>query len=217
MQDVGSWGDRIRAEEELQSSLLRSSYQSIGCRLITGDIHITALHLVLRFYTIGGRNTGMHVMSIIVTCLHHLNVILCNLRLLGKFLLEEVAHQTEVSVEKPAHQSEGKHIPTLQYRLVVHPTVTETVFHHLGDGTRHHTIFVDAHLCEIVLRGKLCLLQVFRTEAVGINNNGCLGFSILILRLERSSIHSNQHITTVARGIYLTGTDMHLKSRNTCE
>ena len=62
----------------------------------------------------------MCVVSIVVTCLNHLDVGFSHTRLLGKLVLEEVERNVQVAVEEPADQSEGKHVTTLEHRLHVH-------------------------------------------------------------------------------------------------
>ena len=99
-------------------------------------------------------------MTVVVTGLHHEYIVLGDSRFLGKFLSQEVCHQVQVAVKQPAHQSECKHVAAFQHALVVHSAVFQTVLHHLGDRTLHHPVAVDAHLCEIVVGGKLCLAQV---------------------------------------------------------
>ena len=123
MQDVGGRGDRIRTEIELHTSLFGSGNESVGRSLVSGDIHIASLLLRGGFYAISGRHRGMGVVSIVKSCLHHLDVVLGNLRLLGEFVAQEVGNEVEVAIEEPAHDTECKHVAALQHRLVVHTTI----------------------------------------------------------------------------------------------
>ena len=156
-------------------------------------------------------------MTVVEASLHHLDVVLGYCGFLGELLAQEIIDQVEVTVEQPAHQSEGEHVAAFQHRLVVHAAVGQTVFHHLRDGTSHHTVGVDAHLAQVVIGLESRLLQVVRTETVGINDDGGLGLGIAVLCLERRGVHRHEHVAQVTRGIDLTLTNMHLKSRHTGE
>ena len=113
-------------------------------------------------------------MSIVITCLHHLDVILCDSRFLGEFLFQEVGDQGEVTVEEPADQSEGEHITAFQDRLVVHACVSQTILDHRRQRALDDTVGVDTHLAQVILTLKLCFLQVFGTEGVCVDDNRCL-------------------------------------------
>ena len=100
----------------------------------------------------------MYVVAIIKSGFHHLDVVLGNLRFLGKLLSEEVGHEFQVAVEEPADESQCKHVSALEHRLVVHAAVGQAVFHHLGDGASHYAVGVYAQFAEIVFGLELCLL-----------------------------------------------------------
>ena len=159
----------------------------------------------------------MHVVTVVITSLYHLDIAFCYGRFLGEFLAQEVGNEVEVAVEQPAYQSQRKHVAALQHGLVIHSAIGKTVFHHLCDRTSYYPIAVDAHLSEIVGCFKLSLLKIFFTEAVGIDDDCGLWLGILILCLQRGSVHSHQNITEVARGMHLACTDMHLETRHTSE
>ena len=110
MQHVGSRSDGVRTEVELQASLLGSSNEAIGCSLVTRDVHIASGHLVLGLNATHVDSTRVGVVSVVVACLHHLDIVLGNGGLLGKLLLQEVGYQRQVAVEEPAHQTQGKHV-----------------------------------------------------------------------------------------------------------
>ena len=154
-------------------------------------------------------------MSIVPTSLDDLDVGLGNGGLLGKFLAQEVGNEVQVAVEEPADQTQGKHVTAFHHRLVVHARVCQTVLDHRGQRALDDTVWVDAHLAQIVLRLELCLLQVLRTERVSIDDDGCARLGIAILRLQGSSVHRYQHIALVARGVHLASTNVYLETRYT--
>ena len=172
---------------------------------------------MLRLDAISCRHTGVNVVTVVVAGVHHLDIVFRNLRFLCEFLSQEVLYKSHVAVEEPAYHTERKHVAALQYALVVHAGISKTVLHHLGDRASHHPVAVDTHLCEVILGLELSSLQVFRTEAVGVDDDCGLWLGILILRLQRSSVHSHQHIALVARSIDLAFADMYLESRYTSE
>ena len=217
MQDVGGGGDGVGAEEELETCLLGGGYQAVGRSLVACDVHIAAGHFRGRFYAVGGGHAGVHVVAVVEAGLHHLDVVFGDGGFLGEFLAQEVGHQVKVAVEEPAHQAKGKHVAALEHRLVVHAAVGQTVFHHLGDGACHHAVGVDAHLAQVVVAGKLGLLQVFRTEAVGVDDDGGLRFGKAVLCLQGGGVHGHQHVALVAGGVYLARSDVYLESAHTGE
>ena len=154
----------------------------------------------------------MGVVAVVIAGLHHLDVILCNGRLLGKLLLQEISHQRQVAVEKPADESEGKHVAALQNGLVVHAGVGQTLLDHRCQRTLDDVVGVDAHLAQIVLTLELCLLQVFRPERVGVDDNRSTGLGIAVLRLQCCGVHGHQHVALVARGVNLACPDVNLKT-----
>ena len=217
VQDVGCGSDRIRTEIELHASLFGSGNQSVGSSLVSRDVHIASLLLGSGFYAVSGWHRGMGVVSIVESCLHHLDVVLCNLRFLGEFLAQEVGDKVEVAVEEPANDTECKHVAALQHRLVVHSAVSQAVLHHRSQRALHHAVRVDAHLAEIVGSLELSLLQVLRTETVCVDDDCSLWLGILVLSLEGGGVHSHQHVALVTRREHTSGTDVHLESRHTCE
>ena len=156
-------------------------------------------------------------MTIVESSLHHLDIVLCNGRFLGELLAEEVVNQCDVTVEQPAHQSQCEHVTTLQHGLVVHTRVSQTVLHHLCQRALDDAVGVDAHLAQIILCLKLCLLQVLRPKRVGVNDDCSLRLGKLVLRLQRSCIHGDEHVALVSRRIDLAGTNVYLKTTDTCQ
>ena len=215
VQHVRSRSDGIRAQIELQPSLLGSSNESVGRSLVARDVHIAAGHLVTRLDAAHVDSTRVRVVTIVIASLHHLDVVLGNLGLLGKLLLQVVGHQRQVAVEEPAHQTQRKHIAALQHRLVVHARVGQRVLHHLRQRALDDAVGVDAHLAQIVGSLELSLLQILRSERVGVDDDRSIRLGIAILRLQRSSIHSHQHVALVARRVHLPGTDVHLETAHT--
>ena len=213
VQDVSSRSNRIRTQEETQTSLLGSSNQTVRSGLVAGDVHIASGHFLFRIDAIGGRHARVGVMAIVITSLHHLDIVFCNSRFLGKFLAQEIGNEAQVAVEQPAHQSQRKHVAALQDGLVVHAGILQALFHHSRKRTSHHAVGVDAHLAQIVFGLERSFLEVFRSERVGVDDDGSLRFSIAVLCLERSSVHSHEHVAEVARGIHLACTDVHLETR----
>ena len=89
---------------------------------------------------------GVRVVTVVVASLHHLDIVLCNGRFLGKLLAQVVCYQVQVAVEEPAYQSQRKHIATLENSLVVHTRVSETVFYHLCQGALDDAVGIDVQL-----------------------------------------------------------------------
>ena len=217
VQDIGSGSDRIRTEEETQTGFLGGGNQAVRGGLVAGDVHVASRHLLFRLDAVGGGHARVGVVTVVITSLNHLDVILCNSRLLGKLLTQEIGNEAQVAVEQPAHQTQGKHIAALQDGLVVHACVFQAVLHHRGQWAGHHAVGVDAHLAEVVVGLEGSFLQVFRTKRVGVDDNRSLRLSIAVLRLERGGIHRHEHVAEVARGVHLTCTNVHLKTRDTGE
>ena len=105
MKDIGGRSNRIRAEIQFQSRFFSCGYQSVCRCLITSNIHITSWHLIFRLDTISGWNWSVNIMSIIISSLHHLDIILGNSRFLGKLFTQEVSHQIQVTIEEPTYKS----------------------------------------------------------------------------------------------------------------
>ena len=159
----------------------------------------------------------MRVVSIVEACLHHLDVVLGNGRLLGKLLAQEVGYEVEVAIEKPAHQSESEHVAAFQDGLVVEAAVGQTVLHHGGERALDDAVGVYAQLGEVVVGLESCFLQVVRTEGVGVDDDGGLRFCIAQLRLQRGGVHGYEDIAEITRRVYLAGTDVYLETADTCE
>ena len=153
-------------------------------------------------------------MTVVVTSLNHLDISLCNCGLLGKFLLQEVEGNIQITVEEPADKSEGKHITAFQDSLIVHPGIGKCILYHLCERTLDHAVRINAHFTEVVFRLEGSLLQVVGTERVRIYDNRSLWLCIFQLSLQRSRIHGHKHIGLITRCVNLTGTNMHLKTRD---
>ena len=106
----------------------------------------------------------MGIVTVVVTSLHHLDIVLGNGRFLGEFLTQEIGNEVQVAVEEPANQTQRKHVATLQNGFVVHATFCQTRFHHSGERALDDTIGIYMEFAEIVGSGKLCFLQVLWTE-----------------------------------------------------
>ena len=76
---------------------------------------------------------------------------------------------------------------------------------------------VNIHLGKIVVSFKLRLLQVIGFESIGVDDDGCLRFSIAILCFQSSRIHGNEHVALVARRIDPSFSDMYLKTADTSQ
>ena len=120
MENVGCRGDRITAEEERTSALLRSHNQApCGCGVavhvgVNTWADVVALDAV-------GRNRSVDVVSVVITGLHHLGISLENRRFLGKLVFELAQSAFERTVEEPADKAEGKHIFATENRFEVEP------------------------------------------------------------------------------------------------
>ena len=157
----------------------------------------------------------MRVVSVVVTGLYHLDIGFGNGRFLGKLLSQEVEGHVQVATKEPAHQSESKHVATLHHGFLVHAAVGQTILHHLGDGTGHHAVRVNAHFFQRIIRLESRFHQVFLLKAVRINNDGRIRLGLTVLCLQSSRIHGHQHITPISRCVHFICTYMHLKSRHT--
>ena len=156
------------------------------------------------------------VVSVVVTRTDNLDVGLSNGGFLGKLFAQIVLGNSEVAVEEPAYQTEGKHVAALQHGLVVHTRVSQTIFHHLCDGGGNH-ILLDAHLGNGVFSLEGSLLQVALLETVCINDDTSRGLRKLILCFQCGSIHRYQHVALVTGSKHFACTDVHLESRYTCK
>ena len=212
---VGGRSDRVGTEVEFQPRLLGSGYQSVGCCLVSCDVHISSWLLCLRLDAIDVCCRRVGVVAIVISCLHHLDVVLCDGRLFGKLLAKEVCNETEVAVEEPAHQAQREHVAALQYSLVVHTRVFQAVLHHLCQRALDDAVGVDAHFAQIVFCLEGSLLQVVRTEGVGVDDDCSLWLGIFVLSFQRCGVHCHEHVALVARRIYLAFADVHLESRHT--
>ena len=166
VQDVGGWGDGIRAEIQFQSGLLGSGNETVGCGLVAGDVHIASGPLVFRLDAIGVGHAAVGVGSIVISSLNHLHVPVGHTGFLGKFLMEHIADEIQVAVEKPAHQSERKHVAALEhhFRWCVGGFLGSQQLHHLGDGAGH-----DAeHQSEDIELIMTDMLLRFRTKLMSI-------------------------------------------------
>ena len=209
---VGGRSDRIATQIEAESGLLSCGNEAVSSGLVTRNVHIASGHLLLRLDAIDIDSTGVSVMTVVVAGLHHLDVILCDGGLLGEFFFQEIGHEVQVAVEEPAYKAKGKHVATLQDGLVVHASISQTVLHHRGQWALNDAVGVDAHLTEVVLCLELCFLQILGAEGIGVDDNGGTGLGIAILHLQRSGIHSYQHVALITRGVDLTRADVYLKT-----
>ena len=217
MQDVGSGSDGVGAEVKAETCLLSRCNKTVCGGLVAGDIHITSLNLVFGFDAIYVGGTAVRIVSVVVTCLNHLYISLCDARFLGKLVFEEVERDFEVAVEEPTYQTEGEHIAAFEDALVVHTRIGEAVLHHRCEGAEDNAVGVDAHFAEVVFGCKLRLLQVGRLETIGIDDNSCIRLCIFILSFEGCGVHSHKHVAFVARSVNFFRSDMHLKTRNACQ
>lgn len=120
-------------------------------------------------------------------------------------------------MEQPADESQREHISTLQYRLVVHAAVSKTVLHHFCYRTSNHSVAVDAHLGKIVICLELSFLKVVWSERIGVDDDSCMSFCILILSLKSRSVHRNQYVALVAWSQNFSFSNVNLKSTDTSQ
>ena len=60
---------------------------------------------MLRLYAIDVDGRRMGVMTVVVTCLHHTDIVLGNGGFLGELLAQDVGDKVQVAVKKPADQA----------------------------------------------------------------------------------------------------------------
>ena len=212
MKDVGCGSDWIRAKEKSQSSPFGGCHESVGCSLVTRDVHILARHFHFRLDAISCRYRSMDIMSIVVSCIHHFYVVFCNFGFTLEFLAQEVLNECDIAIKEPAHESEREHIAALQDSLVVHTRVGKAIFHHLRDGACDDAVGIDTQFLQIVIAGNLGLFQVIGTERVGVDDDGGLRLGITQLCLQCCGIHSHEHVTEVARSVYTPSSYVDLKT-----
>ena len=102
--------DGIGAEVQLQASLLGSGDEAVGRGLVACDVHIASRLLLLRLDAIDVHRAGVRVVTVVVTRLNHFDVSLCDGRLLGEFLAQEIEGHVQVAAEEPADEAQRKHI-----------------------------------------------------------------------------------------------------------
>ena len=133
MQDVGSGGDGVGAQEQRAAAHLRGLDQTPSGGLVARHVgvgagtHLIALNAV-------GRHGSVDVVTIVVATLDDQLVGLIDCRLVGKFRLEELQRGFHGAVEQPAHQTQGKHVTALELSLQVHASVLERLLNHRRDG-----------------------------------------------------------------------------------
>ena len=213
VEDVRSRRDGIGTQVKLQPGPLGGGDESVGRGLVARDVHVAAGYLGLAVDAVGGGHAGVYVVAVVVAGVHHLDVVLGYLRLLGELVAQEILHQRQVAIEEPADNAQGEHVAAFQDGLVVHAAVGQTRLHHLRDGARHDAVLVYAHLSEVVVAVELGLAQIVGSEAVGVDDDGGLRLGILVLRLERRGVHGHEHVALVARRVDAALSDVHLESR----
>ena len=154
----------------------------------------------------------MHVVSIIITGVNHLDVGLGYGGLLVELLAQEGLNELYVAVEQPTDNAQREHVAALQHCLVVHSAVGKAVLHHLRDGACYHAVGINAHLVEVVLRLELGPLKVFRAETVRVDDDCSLRLSKPVLRLQCGGVHGHEHVTLVARREGTAAGDVNLES-----
>ena len=112
MQNIGSWSDRIAAQEKRASRLLRRHDQSPCSSRVTVYVGVHAGHDTLRLHTIG-RNRSMNVMTEIITSLNYFGISLKHRRFLCKLIFQQMKCAFKRAVKKPAHKTESEYIATL--------------------------------------------------------------------------------------------------------
>ena len=153
-------------------------------------------------------------MSVVVACVHNLDVQLGHLRLACEFLTQEVLDKRYLAVEEPAYQSKRKHVAAFKCCLAV-CAVSGNGLHHLCDGACHNPVWVYAKLGKIVVGLEIGLLQVHGSEAVSVDDDGGLGLGVLVLRLQCGGVHCHKYVTLVARSIDGTTTYVYLETAHT--
>ena len=128
------------------------------------------------------------------------------------FSAQESDSVADGACEKPALDRKREHVAALQLRLVVHAAVLEALLDHLRQRALDDAVRVDAHLAEVVLRLEGRLLEVARTEGVGVDDDRCLWLGILVLCLQRCCVHRHQHVALVAGSVDPALADVYLES-----
>ena len=217
MQNIRSRCNRVRTQIQLQTRFLCSRHQTVCRRFITVDIHVfSRLFLCLARHGIAHRYRSMGILTKMITVVKYLHIGFGNFRFLGKFLAQNFFAHLHIAMEQPAYQSQSKHVLCSQDRLVVQPAVFQAFLTHGSDSCRHDFI-LDTQFREGIFQRKLSLFQVTFGKRIGVDNNYRLRFTKFILCFQGCRIHGYQHIALIARSIYLSGTNMHLKARHTSQ
>ena len=82
----------------------------------------------------------MCVFTEVVSVVEHLDVRLGDGRFPGELLAEKLFGNRQVAMEKPAHQSQRKHILGAEDRLVVQSAVLEALLAHGGYRSFNHFV-----------------------------------------------------------------------------
>ena len=88
----------------------------------------------------------------------------------------------------------------------------QCILHHRRNRAGNHAVGIDAHFSDVIRCLELRLLQILRTEGVGVDDDSGVGLGVAQLRLEGSGVHGHEHVALVTRRIDLAGTDVHLET-----
>ena len=213
LEDAGRRGDRIRSAEKREVRLLRCCEEAPGCGLVSCYISICTFWLVCRLNIIGVRNR-LDVGGVVVAVLKDLLVRGDQLRFLLSELalevLEDVLHRTVVDV---AGHSEGEHILTFLYCLLVQAAVLETLFCESRDRCDDDGSVLDVELCNRIAL-QTCPLETFLIEGVRVDQHHSCPLEPLGVSFERSRVHRHKKVAEIARCGDVFAADVYLEAGN---
>ena len=169
VQHIGGRRNGIRTEVKAQSGFLCSCYKAIGRCLVTVYVHVfSRAFRFARLYVVSVFYRSVHVATEIISGFQHLHIGFGYGRFACKLLTQQRFGHFQVTVKKPAHQSEGEHVAALEHRLVVHAAVGQAVLHHCGNRYAYHLVF-NAEFGKSVVGGVFGLLKVAFLERIRID------------------------------------------------
>ena len=198
VQDVRGWSNRVGAEEQRESRLLRGSNEAVGQCEVSGDVPIGArrhrrrLHLVLNAELFGCLTEGP-------ACFERRNVGVHDLRLVCELLSQELDGPLRWPVVEPQQQAEGEHVLCSLGLLLGDVEILQCLNGHRGEGNG-----VDAVGLKRVVLKRACripdLLQISLAELVGVDDQIRSTWKVTDIRLESCRVHRHQDIRLVAGG-----------------
>ena len=214
MQDIGGRSDWVAAQVKWAPTLLTCENQAPCCCLIAVDVYIDAWAHVFGFNAVF-RYRGMYVVAIVVAALYHLGIGIEHGRFLGKFFFQKSQCACQWHVEKPANESQCKHVAAFHLRLKVHAAVLKGCFHHCGHW-HFHNLGLEPYFLVRVIGCELGLFEVDVFERVDVDNRYTVFVQEFHVLLQGSRVHCHKHVALIAWCVH-SMTYVNLKTTYTTE